>query len=382
MDDELRVLQERGAWELSTLPPGKKPKKPISTRWVYKMTWPYLARVKRFCRNIERKINERFRVKNLGAIRNFLRVQIDYQDEETVVLSQSTYVKSILQKFNMIECRLVSAPVGARFCNHTPTEGETLISHIVYPPFSSIQTRERNTPLDISFPVSKRDCPTDEEEKERMKAIPYRELIGSLLYLANCTRPNLIFTVTRLAQFASNPGRLHWQAEKHVLLFTTRQHKSIFRDVCVYSDADWASNIDDRRSNSGTAITKGHFIVIWKTIKQKCVSLSTMEAEYFALSQTTKEAVWIATILKESKFLSNFAFPLIIHCDNRSAIDFSQNNVENNKSKHIDIRYHHLREIIINGEIKIFYIPTKENLPTSSSKTLSKVTECLLCQII
>ncbi|UYV62003.1 hypothetical protein LAZ67_1007460 [Cordylochernes scorpioides] len=294
-------------------------------------------------RNIEQKINERFRVKNLGAIRNFLGVQIDYPDEETVVLSQSTYVKSILQKFNMIECRPVS------------------------------------TPLDISFPISKGICPTDEEEKERMKAIPYRELIGSLLYLANCTSPDLMFSVTRLAQFTSNPGRRHWQAAKHVLryLHGSINLSLIYRrtdsnDVCAYSDADWARDIDDRRSNSGTAITIGHSLVIWKTSKQKCVSLSTMEAEYLALSQTTKEAVCIATILKELKFLSNFAFPLIIHCDNRSAIDFFKNNVENNRSKHIDIRYHHVRERIISGEIKIVYIPTKENLADVFTKTLSK----------
>ncbi|UYV80202.1 hypothetical protein LAZ67_18001996 [Cordylochernes scorpioides] len=349
MEDELRVLQERGTWELSTLPPGKKP---ISSRWVYKI-FRLFGESEEILRNIEQKINERFRVQNLGAIRNFFGVQIDYPDEETVVLSQSTYVKLILQKFNMIECRPVS------------------------------------TPLDISFPISKGDCPTDEEEKERMKAIPYRELIGSLLYLANCTRPDLMFSVTRLAQFASNPGRRHWQAAKHVLRYL---HGSInlslvyrrtdSNDVCAYSDADWASDIDDRRSNSGTAITIGHSLVIWKTSKQKCVSLSTMEAEYLALSQTTKEAVWIATILKELKFLSNFAFPLIIHCDNRSAIDFSKNNVENNRSKHIDIRYHHVRERIISGDIKIVYIPTKENLADVFTKTLSKVAHKNACDFM
>ncbi|UYV65185.1 hypothetical protein LAZ67_3003492 [Cordylochernes scorpioides] len=209
------------------------------------------------------------------------------------------------------------------------------------------------------------------------------------LYLANCTRPDLMFSVTRLTQFSSNPGRRYWQAAKHVLRYL---HGSInlslvyrrtdSNDVCAYSDADWASDIDDRRSNSGTAITIGHSLVIWKTCKQKCVSLSTMEAEYLALPQTTKEAVWIATILKELKFLSNFAFPLIIHCDNRSAIDFSKNNVENNRSKHIDIRYHHVRERIISGEIKIVYIPTKENLADVFTKTLSKVAHKNACDFM
>ncbi|UYV84129.1 hypothetical protein LAZ67_X001289 [Cordylochernes scorpioides] len=393
MEDELRVLQERGTWELSTLPPGKKP---ISSRWVYKVKTNESGNVERFkarlvargfsqkqgidfqetyapvinlavirvlitlslnmkwynrhldvdnaylygdleeeiymllpegverkdnevykllrpiyglrqsgrnwnltldhalqemgftrlescnciytyldkaiiavyvddlalfgeseeiLRNIEQKINERFRVKNLGAIRNFLGVQIGYPDEETVVLSQSTYVKSILQKFNMIECRPVS------------------------------------TPLDISFPISKGDCPTDEEEKERMKAIPYRELIGSLLYLANCTRPDLMFSVTRLAQFASNPGRRHWQAAKHVLRYL---HGSInlslvyrrtdSNDVCAYSDADWASDIDDRRSNSGTAIVRTHGI-----LKARFLDTEKYRAKYNRICALSKE---------------------------------------------------------------------------------------------
>ncbi|UYV61341.1 hypothetical protein LAZ67_1004473 [Cordylochernes scorpioides] len=283
-EDELRVLQERGTWELSTLPPGKKP---ISSRWVYKV-----------------KTNESGNVESFKA-------------------------------------RLVARGFSQK---------------------QGIDFQENNAYL-------------------------YGDLEWRL-YLANCTRPDLMFSVTRLAQFASNPGRRHWQAAKHVLryLHGSLNLSFVYRrtdsnDVCAYSDADWASDIDDRRSNSVTAITIGHSLVIWKTSKQKCVSLSTMEAEYLALSQTTKEAVWIATILKELKFLSNFAFPLIIHCDNRSAIDFSKNNVKNNRSKHIDVRYHHVRERIISGEIKIVYIPTKENLADVFTKTLSKVAHKNACEI-
>ncbi|UYV68970.1 hypothetical protein LAZ67_6001864 [Cordylochernes scorpioides] len=315
MEDELRVLQERGTWELSTLPPGKKP---ISSRWVYKVKTNESGNVERFKARL--------------VARGFSQKQgIDFQETYAPVINLAVIRVLITLSLNM---------------------------------------KWYNRHLDVD------------------NAYLYGDLEWRL-YLANCTRPDLMFSVTRLAQFASNPGRRHWQAAKHVLRYL---HGSInlslvyrrtdSNDVCAYSDADWASDIDDRRSNSGTAITIGHSLVIWKTSKQKCVSLSTMEAEYLALSQTTKEAVWIATILKELKFLSNFAFPLIIHCDNRSAIDFSKNNVENNRSKHIDIRYHHVRERIISGEIKIVYIPTKENLADVFTKTLSKVAHKNACDFM
>ncbi|UYV61328.1 hypothetical protein LAZ67_1004381 [Cordylochernes scorpioides] len=312
MEDELRVLQERGTWELSTLPLGKKP---ISSRWVYKVKTNESGNVERFKARL--------------VARGFSQKQgIDFQETYAPVINLAVIRVLITLSLNM---------------------------------------KWYNRHLDVD------------------NAYLYGDLEWRL-YLANCTRPDLMFSVTRLAQFSSNPGRRHWQAAKHVLRYL---HGSInlslvyrrtdSNDVCAYSDADWASNIDDRRSNSGTAITIGHSLVIWKTSKQKCVSLSTMEAEYLALSQTTKEAVWIATILKELKFLTNFAFPLIIHCDNRSAIDFSKNNAENNRSKHIDIRYYHVRERIISGEIKIVYIPTKENLADVFTKTLSKVAHKNAC---
>ncbi|UYV69842.1 hypothetical protein LAZ67_7000944 [Cordylochernes scorpioides] len=257
MDDEPRVLQERGTWELLTLPPGKKP---ISRRWVYKAIiavyvddLALFGESEEILQNIKQKINEKFRVKILGAIRKFLGVQIDYPDEETVVLSQT--------------------------------------------------------------------------------------------------------------QFASNPGRRHWQAAKHVLRYSHGNinlslvyRRTDSNDVCTYSDVDWASDIDDRRSNSGTAITIEHSLVIWKTSKQK--PLKKHLDRYH---------------LESIKVLIEFSLPLIINCDNRSAIDFSKNNGENNRSKHIEIRYHHVRDRIISGEIKIVYIPTKENLADIFTKTLSKV---------
>ncbi|UYV78997.1 hypothetical protein LAZ67_17000580, partial [Cordylochernes scorpioides] len=258
--------------------------------------------------NIEEKIREKFKVKNLGPIKYFLGVEISYPDENTIILSQGKYTMSILERFNMMECRGVS------------------------------------TPLDNSIPITKKDFPTTDKEKDEIKHVPYRELIGSLLYLANSSRPDMTFAVTKLAQFCSNPGERHWQAAKHILRYlqATKNVSLIYKrgsdDILAFSDSDWANDIDDRRSTSGSAVTINGCLVSWRSKKQNCVSLSTMESEYIVLAQTTKEILWIAQILENLKCLTNASRPITIFCDNRAAIEFSKNNIENNRSKHIDIR--------------------------------------------
>ncbi|UYV68871.1 hypothetical protein LAZ67_6001387 [Cordylochernes scorpioides] len=150
MEDELRVLQERGTWELSTLPPGKKP---ISSRWVYKVKTNESGNVERFKARL--------------VARGFSQKQgIDFQETYAPVINLAVIRVLITLSLNM-------------------------------------KWYNRHLDVDNAYLYG------DLEEKERMKVIPYRELIGSLLYLANCTRPDLMFSVTRLAQFASNPGRRH-----------------------------------------------------------------------------------------------------------------------------------------------------------------------------
>ncbi|UYV75490.1 hypothetical protein LAZ67_13000394 [Cordylochernes scorpioides] len=299
--------------------------------------------------NIEEKIREKFKIKNLGPIKYFLGVEISYPDENTIILSQGKYTMSILERFNMMECRGVS------------------------------------TPLDNSIPITKKDCPTTDKEKDEIKHVPYRELIGSLLYLANSSRPDMTFAVTKLAQFCSNPGERHWQAAKHILRYlqATKNVSLIYKrgsdDILAFSDSDWANDIDDRLSTSGSAVTINGCLVSWRSKKQNCVSLSTMESEYIALAQTTKEILWIAQILENLKCLTNASRPITIFCDNRAAIEFSKNNIENNRSKHIDIRYHYIREKVNSGDIHVNYISTNDNLADISTKGLKRTAHQNAC---
>ncbi|UYV80953.1 K02A2.6-like, partial [Cordylochernes scorpioides] len=299
--------------------------------------------------NIEEKIREKFKIKNLGPIKYFLGVEISYPDENTIILSQGKYTMSILERFNMMECRGVS------------------------------------TPLDNSIPITKKDCPTTDKEKDEIKHVPYRELIGSLLYLANSSRPDMTFAVTKLAQFCSNPGERHWQAAKHILRYfqATKNVSLIYKrgsdDILAFSDSDWANDIDDRRSTSGSPVTINGCLVSWRSKKQNCVSLSTMESEYIALAQTTKEILWIAQILENLKCLTNASRPITIFCDNRAAIEFSKNNIENNRSKHIDIRYHYIREKVNSGDIHVNYISTNDNLADIFTKGLKRTAHQNAC---
>ncbi|UYV75740.1 hypothetical protein LAZ67_13001182 [Cordylochernes scorpioides] len=195
----------------------------------------------------------------------------------------------------------------------------------------------------------------------------------------------MAFAVTKLAQFCSNPGERHWQAAKHILRYlqATKNVSLIYKrgsdDILAFSDSDWANEIDDRRSTSGSAVTINGCLVSWRSKKQNCVSLSTMESEYIALAQTTKEILWIAQILENLKCLTNASRPITIFCDNRAAIEFSKNNIENNRLKHIDIRYHYIREKVNSGDIHVNYISTNDNLADIFTKGLKRTAHQNAC---
>ncbi|UYV66660.1 hypothetical protein LAZ67_4002477 [Cordylochernes scorpioides] len=251
--------------------------------------------------------------------------------------------------------------------------------------FNMMECRGVSTPLDNSIPIRKKDCLTTDKEKDDMKHVPYRELIGSLLYFANSSRPDTTFAVTKLAQFCSNPGERHWQAAKHILRYlqANKNVSLIYKrgsdDILEFSDSDGANDIDVRRSTSGSAVTINGCLVSWRSEKQNCVSLSTMESEYIAFAQTTKEILWIAQILENFKCLTDASRPITIFCDNRATIEFSKNNIENNMSNYIDILYHYIREKVNSGDIHVNYISTNDNLADIFTKGLKKTAHQNAC---
>jgi len=168
-------------------------------------------------------IGKKYEIKDLGETQHVLGVKLDWKGPNSVQLTQRAYIESILKKYSMQECK------GAA------------------------------TPLDPGIKVSKRDSPEKYEEKKEMSNVPYRELMGSLMYLAQYTRPSdIAFATSKLSQYNSNPGKLHWHQAKHVLryLSKTRDFEITYKagdkpKIHVYCDADWAGDEDDRHSYSG-----------------------------------------------------------------------------------------------------------------------------------
>lgn len=229
------------------------------------------------------------------------------------------------------------------------------------------------------------------ELKERLKSNPegelsekvnvkfYQSLIGSLMYLATSTRPDISYAVSRLSLFLSDPRKQHSIAGKRVLRylkgtstiglrFTKGKHKLI-----GYADADWGGNLDDRKSMSGFAFILSSGVISWQSRKQPVVALSTMEAEYIALTESTREVLHLRSMLKELGFSELVVDPTVIMNDNQSSQALIKNEGHNSRTKHIDIRFHFIREAVKNNIVKIDYKPTNDMLADMFTKSLSSV---------
>nr|CCA17491.1 putative polyprotein [Albugo laibachii Nc14] len=149
------------------------------------------------------------------------------------------------------------------------------------------------------------DSPKTPEEKEIMKRTPYRQLIGRLLYVATCRRPDVAFAVSQLGRFASDPGQQHWKAAiivlrylKSTITFGIHYNRNEApNQISAYSDADWGHNLDDRRSVSGVLILLNGGPVVFKSKYQRTVVLSTSESEYMALSMCTQDVLWARIVV-------------------------------------------------------------------------------------
>jgi len=223
--------------------------------------------------------------------------------------------------------------------------------------------------------LTKDQSPSTPSQHFQMRNVPYAEGIGHVLWPVMITRPDALCAVGILAQFVQNPGPAHWKALKRVIgyLYTTRDlwltFGGIDADLEGFSDADWASQ-SHRHSISGYAFRIGKGAVTWSSKKQAIVALSSTEAEYVAQTHAAKELIWLRTFLGE---LNNpFTTPITLHCDNQGAIALSKDNKFHARTKHIDIRYHFIREAVENKKLRIQYIPTENNVADIFTKPLAK----------
>jgi len=274
-------------------------------------------------------LGKQFDMKDLGDLKYILGILVE-RDDSGLYLSQSTYIDKILKTFKMEKCKPM----------HTPA----------LPP-SGIQSEP--LPVDNS----------------------YKQAVGSLLYLSTRTRPDLAFAVGAVARQMHNPTMEDWNSIKRILRYLQATRNYVLKysvensEILGYSDASYAPVADDRKSTSGFFfISNG--AISWRSKKQPIISLSSMEAEYIALADAAKEGIWLNRLEKEI-FPENTPKVILLE-DNQSTIKTAKNDIINERSKHIDVRYHFIRENIQADKLEIRYCPTDQMVADALTKPLGR----------
>ncbi|XP_031258360.1 secreted RxLR effector protein 161-like [Pistacia vera] len=223
------------------------------------------------------------------------------------------------------------------------------------------------TPLGSHLKLAHEQSPQNEEEKLEMETVPYASALGSLMYLMVCSRPDLAFSVSLVSRFMSNPGKPHWSALKGILRYLkeTRSVGIVLKknqnsDCCVdgYANANYIGDVDKRKSTFGFVFTLWGNVVSWKSKLQHMVTLSSTESEYVALTEAVKEASWLKGLINE---LGLEQQTMVINSDSQSAIHLCKNQVFHERTKHVDVRLHFIREMIEKREIKIKKVKGSHN---------------------
>ncbi|XP_057432549.1 germacrene A acid 8-beta-hydroxylase-like [Lotus japonicus] len=287
---------------------------------------------------LKKQLGESFAMKDLGAARQILGIRIMRdRKEKKLWLSQEHYVKRVLQRFHMQKTKAVS------------------------------------TPLAPHFKLSAKQSPSNEAEKSDMQRVPYASAVGSLMYAMVCTRPNIAHAVGTVSRFLSNPGREHWNAVKWILryLYGTSSMRLCFGGdkptLVGYTDSDMAGDIDSRKSTSGYLIKFAEGAVAWQSRLQRCVALSTTQAEFIAITEACKELIWLKKFLQELGFVQD---KYLLFCDSQSAIHLGKNSTFHSRSKHIDVRYHWIRDALDAGLLELAKVHTDDNGADMMTKLL------------
>jgi hypothetical protein len=219
--------------------------------------------------------------------------------------------------------------------------------------------------------------PQTAEEIAAAARFPYRELIGSVMFIMICTRSDISYGVGQLSMFMNCHGSQHHAAAKHLLRYLkgTADRGIIYRRdsgplrLVGYSDADWGANVDTRRSTTGYIFMLCGGPISWKSKLQPTVALSSTEAEYMALTAAAQEAIALRGLL--SDFGLSATDPVLIYEDNKGAIAMSVNPINHAATKHIAIKHHFCREKVTQGDITLQYIATTDMLADAMTKSLA-----------
>ena len=282
-------------------------------------------------------LSNSFQMKDLGPWNMFLGIEF-IVSQNSISMNQSKYIQNILNRFGMSDCKPKSVPVDPSVYDLVQTESELL-----------------NDPT------------------------PYREIVGSLIYLMTSTRPDIAYVVTLLSQYMSSPHVVHLTLAKSVLRYikgTINYNLKYVKtdkplELIGFSDSDWGSS-PDRHSISGYGfkLNTESALISWRSCKQRVVALSTCEAEYLALTESCKEALFLRQLL--SDMTNSKKTHVKLHTDNQGSMALAKNPVHHKRTKHISIRYHFIRHQVLKGVIELSYIPTNDNIADLFTKPLPK----------
>ncbi|KAL1207276.1 Retrovirus-related Pol polyprotein from transposon TNT 1-94 [Cardamine amara subsp. amara] len=249
-------------------------------------------------------------MKDLGAAKKILGMEIrrDISTRKFWV-SQKNYIEKILYRFNMSKAK----PVSTLLANH--------------------------------FKLTETQCPKTDKDIKDMAQVPYASVVGCLMYAMVCTRPDLAQAVSQVSKYMSNPGRQHWEAVKWILRYLrgTTNYSLMFggedcKDKAIgFVDSDYGEDLDNRKSTTG-----------YRSILQSIVAMFTTEAEYIEMGEAAKEPLWVQGLVAE---LGVEQGGVQLHCDSQSAIYLAKNQVYHARTKHIQIRFHKIRELVAPSEI-------------------------------
>ena len=291
--------------------------------------------------NIKKWLAEQFQMKDLGEASYVLGIQIIRDRKNRLLaLSQASYIDKVLIRFSMQNSK----------------KGQLPSRHGVI--------------------LSKEQCPKTPQEEEDMRRVPYASAVGSLMYAMLCTRPDICYAVGIVSRFQSNPGLDHWIAVKHILKYLrrTRNYMLVYSSQDLiptgYTDSDFQSDKDTRKSTSGSVFTLGGGAIVWRSIKQSSTADSTMEAEYIAACEAAKEAVWLRKFFTDLEVVPNMDKPLTLYCDNSGAVANSKEPRSHKRGKHIERKYHLIREIVHRGDVAVMKIASENNITDLFTKTL------------
>ena len=273
----------------------------------------------------------------MGELEYILGVKVVQDSSKGQIwIGQPSYTESVLKKFGMEDSKPIETPIESnqKLCKATDT------------------------------------CTLFDQEQ-------YQSAVGSLLYLSVKTRPDITYAVNSVARYCARPTIQHWKAVKRIMRYLkgTQSLGILYRsdgptDFVGYSDADWAGDIEDRKSTSGYFFQLGSGAVSWSSRRQSCVALSTAEAEYMALASATQEAVWLRKLALDIHM--DCKGPLLLYEDNQSAIAISKNPQFHGRTKHIDVKFHFVREKCKENVIQLTYCSTNDMIADIFTKGLNK----------